>query len=107
MTLLKFRNQLLLLLYLGLHIVEALCLIDSFVSASEPPCEFETVVIVTLENPPMLPDKLNELALFETVLFVTMYSNITMLPSSKQYRLHHRQSKLHIYHLVSLYKINF
>jgi len=57
-----------------------LCLIDSFVSDSEPPCEFETVVIVTLENPPILPDKLKELALFDTVLFVTIYSNITILP---------------------------
>ena len=31
----------------------------------------------------MLPDKVNELALLETSLFVTMYSNMTILPSAK------------------------
>ena len=59
-----------------------MCLIESFVSPSEPPCEFETVEIVTSVNPPILPDKLNELAPFETFLFVTIYSNITILPSA-------------------------
>ena len=60
----------------------ALCLIDSFVSESEPPCELETVVIVTSEKPPILPDSVNELALLETPLFVTIYSSITILPSN-------------------------
>ena len=60
----------------------ALCLIDSFVSALAPPCELDTVEIVTSVNPPMLPDKLNALAPFDSVIFVTMYSNITILPSA-------------------------
>ena len=59
----------------------ALYLIDSFVCGSEPLAAFDVVVIVTFEKPSMLPDKANELAPFPSVLFVTTYSNITMLPS--------------------------
>ena len=38
-------------------------------------------MIVTSEKPPILPESENELALLETSLLVTMYSNITILPS--------------------------
>ena len=58
-----------------------MCLIEAFDSPKAPPCEFETVAIVTSENPPILPDKVNELAPFETVMFVTIYSKITIIPS--------------------------
>ena len=85
----------------------ALCLIDSFVSESEPPCELETVVIVTSEKALILPDSVNELALLETPLFVTIYSSITILPSNNVYHLYHHQNKLHTYRLAFLYKINF
>ena len=59
----------------------ALYLIDSFVCGSEPLAAFDVVVIDTFEKPSMLPDKLNALAPFPSVLFVTIYSNITILPS--------------------------
>ena len=36
----------------------------------------------TSVNPPTLPDNVNELAPFASSLFETMYSNITILPSS-------------------------
>jgi len=60
-----------------------LCLIDSSVSPSEPPCAAEFVVILTLVNPPIFPCNENELAPLAAVLFVTMYCKITILPSSK------------------------
>ena len=59
----------------------ALNLIDSFVSGSAPPCAFEFVVIETSVNPPTELDKVNEVVPFDSVLLVTIYSNITILPS--------------------------
>ena len=56
-------------------------LILSLVSASAPPCDAEFVVIVTSVNPPTLPESVNELAPLDSVLLVTMYSKITILPS--------------------------
>ena len=57
-------------------------LIDSFVWASEPPWAIEVVVIETSENPSILPDRVNALAPLASALFETMYSNLTILPSS-------------------------
>ena len=59
----------------------ALYLIDSLVCGSAPLAAFDVVVIVTFEKPSMSPDKANELAPLASVLFVTIYSNITILPS--------------------------
>ena len=59
----------------------ALYLIDSFVCGSEPLAAIPVVVIVTFEKPSMSPDKANELAPLASVLLVTTYSNITILPS--------------------------
>ena len=58
-------------------------LIDSFVSASEPPCADELVETETFVNPPIEPDRANVEAPFASALFVTTYSNITILPSDK------------------------
>ena len=60
----------------------ALYLIDSFVCGSAPLAAFDVVVIVTFEKPSMSPDKVNELAPLASVLFVTIYSKITILPST-------------------------
>ena len=60
----------------------ALYLIDSFVCGSAPLAAFVVVVIVTSEKPSMSPDNVNELAPLASVLFVTTYSKITILPST-------------------------
>ena len=59
----------------------ALNLIDSFVSGSAPPWALELVEIETSEKPPTELDKVNEEAPLASVLLVTIYSNITILPS--------------------------
>ena len=61
----------------------ALNLIDSFDSDSAPPCADELVETETFVNPPIEPDSVNVEAPFASVLFVTTYSKITMLPSDK------------------------
>ena len=60
----------------------ALYLIDSFVCGSEPLAAFEVVETVTSEKPSMSPERTNELAPFPSVLFVTIYSNIIIFPST-------------------------
>ena len=59
----------------------ALYLIDSLDCASEPLAAFDVVVIVTFEKPPISPDNSNALAPLASVLFVTIYSKIIILPS--------------------------
>ena len=59
----------------------ALNRIDSFDSASEPPCATELVVIDTSEKPSIVLDNVNAEAPFDSSLFVTTYSKITILPS--------------------------
>ena len=60
----------------------ALNLIDSFSSSSDPPWAFDLVVMVTFENAPILEPNSNLLAPLASSWFVTIYSKITMLPSS-------------------------
>ena len=80
----------------------ALNLIDSFDWPSDPPWADELVVIVTSLKPPTLPDNVNVEAPFASVLFVTMYSKITILPSSKDFPIYHHQNKFQIYYLLLL-----
>ena len=63
----------------------ALNRIDSFVCPTEPPCAEELVVIVTFVNPSIEPDREKELAPFASIVFVTIYSKITMLPSANDW----------------------
>ena len=61
----------------------ALYRIDSFDSDSAPPCADELVVIETFVKPSIDPVNVNVEAPLDSVLFVTMYSSMTILPSDK------------------------
>jgi len=60
----------------------ALNLIDSLPSASDPPWAFVLVTTVTSENPPTELEATKDEAPLASVLFPTIYSIITMLPSA-------------------------
>ena len=75
----------------------ALYLIDSFVCGSAVNIAFVVVVIVTSEKPSMSLDSVNELAP-GSVLFVTTYSKITILPSTGFLPNKNHQNILHIFH---------
>ena len=78
--------------------------IDSFDSACAPPWAFEFVVTVKLENPPIVVTGVNVEAPLAASTFVTIYSNITILPFDNEVQLHHHQNKLQTCHLQLLVK---
>ena len=57
--------------------------IDSTVSGLEPPVAFATVVTVIPVTPSILEGELKDEAPFASVLFVTTYCSVTILPSDK------------------------
>ena len=69
-------------------------MIEFRLSGSTPPDAFATRVIVISLTPSIVDGAEKDDAPFDTVLFVTTYSSITMFPSDKLLSQHHHQSKL-------------